>query len=313
MNISELIIQASKSAQRCQRNWDLTKSIPEDIVEVFRQLVINAPTKQNEEFYSVIFLTDRNKIEEIYKYTDFDGQSKESNFEKNSQVLAPLVLIFCKETPSTYRKPETYEYEDKTLENDRLMSIGIISGQIVLSAAQLGLKTGFCGCFNPKEVSRIIDHPKPALLLGIGYPDATKTRVEHQFANKIYVSYDRPITITHIDDKAVNSSRHGVSNKETVEIRYSHNDFANNVEMWNRLFNLSESDLDQLQESLYTIYKETLVNPSNSKITQSNNCCSISWEGKDKESLELFKQRFISLPLIKKIHSDLLLQNWIID
>jgi nitroreductase len=287
--------------------------VPDDIIETLKQLVITAPTKQNEEFYSVIFLTDRNKIEEIYKFTDFDGQFKDNDFEKNSQILAPLVLVFCKETPLTNRKPEIEEYESTAVEKDQLMSIGIVSGQITLAAAQLGLKTGFCGCFNSKEVSKIVDHTKPTLLLGIGYPDSTKSRVEHQYANKIYVSYEKPITIVSIEPNTTTSKTYGLDSKQIIKIDYSHNDFLNNIDTWNNLFNLTAEDLNNLNKTLYDVFKETGINPSNSKITMNETSCTISWEGDSAQALELFKQRFMNIPLIKQIHSELEVQNWKIN
>ncbi len=313
MNIAELLTHSIKIAQRCQRNWDLSKPISDEICNTLKEIVKAAPTKQNEEFYSVIFLTDRKKIEKIYNFTDFLGQITTNDNEKNSQVLAPLLVIFCKETPKTRRKSQDSEYSESVLERDRNMGIGVASGQLALAAAQLGLSTGFCGCFNSNEVSKIIEHHSPSLLLGIGYPDISTERIKHQLTSKLYASYDKPISIITATSNSNIVEKFNCDNKNSIAVEYRHSDFANNIEAWHKSFDLDEALLNELHNDLYKIYKKTLVNPTNSNVLQTNNTCSIVWEGTNKKSLELFKQSFLSVPLIKQINSLLIQQGWEIN
>lgn len=313
MNISKLLIDSIKVAQRCQRNWDLSKVVSDEIVNTLKQIAINAPTKQNEEFYSIIFLSDRKKIEEIYKFTDFLGQVTTNDNEKNSQVLAPLLIIFCKEIPKTRRKSQASEYSSSVIERDRNIGIGIVSGQIALAAAELGLRTGFCGCFNYSKVSDIIGHRAPALLLGVGYADESIDRIKHQWSNKLYASYDKPISIVTATDKSNVVEKFDCTAKSSIAIEYKHKDLANNIDVWNQLFDLDDQLLNELHNELYHIYKKTLINPTNSKVLKNNDGCAIIWEDANQKSLEIFKQNFMNVPLIKKINSSLEEQGWEIN
>jgi len=205
MNILETIKSASETAQRCQRNWDLSKTIPDDILEVLQQVVINAPSKQNEEYYSVIFCTDRDIIENIYNNTLFGSTYEDLDINKNSQVLANLLVIFCKENHVTDRNDDT-DYTD--IHTNRQLALGIASGQLALAASLLGFKTGFCKCFDNIKLNSILGLNKQAeLLLGIGYPDTFKNRREHQYNNTWYPSYNKDITILTIKNKNIISEK----------------------------------------------------------------------------------------------------------
>ena len=50
INIAEIKI-ALETAQRCRRNWDLSKTIPQEHIDLLKYSVINSPAKQNEEYY----------------------------------------------------------------------------------------------------------------------------------------------------------------------------------------------------------------------------------------------------------------------
>ena len=51
MNIIDTIKQSSTLAERCQRNWDISKTIPADELELLKTVIANSPAKQNEEFF----------------------------------------------------------------------------------------------------------------------------------------------------------------------------------------------------------------------------------------------------------------------
>ena len=60
------IKKAIVRSQHTQRNWDLSKNIPEDDLNLFVHSVTNCPSKQNFAFYNAHFITDRSIIEKIH-------------------------------------------------------------------------------------------------------------------------------------------------------------------------------------------------------------------------------------------------------
>ena len=44
-----------KELQKCQRNWDYSKTIPEEHIEHFLWIAKNAPSKQWQGFYDVYY------------------------------------------------------------------------------------------------------------------------------------------------------------------------------------------------------------------------------------------------------------------
>ena len=58
-----------KLSQRCQRNWDLTKSVKDEDIELFKTAVSQCPSKQQRICYNVVFIKNRKIIEDIYNNT----------------------------------------------------------------------------------------------------------------------------------------------------------------------------------------------------------------------------------------------------
>ncbi|MBI33490.1 MAG: hypothetical protein CMD98_06460 [Gammaproteobacteria bacterium] len=199
------------NSQHCQRNWDLSKPIPQEDIDLIIESAIECPTKQNLNFYKVVAITDRKMIEAIYEQTDTDQSSGRSiRWEdgkvdtvmmNNPQTLANVLLAWVEDTPSaTYELsgtliagegamiPDAYSDMRDTInspdfqavaEMDRLISIGIASGYAAWCANMLGYKTGFCKCFEDKPTSDIIGEGNVKLLLGVGHGNPKKNRLEH--------------------------------------------------------------------------------------------------------------------------------------
>lgn len=192
--IIQKLIDASLTGQRCQRNWDLSQTIDDTILSTLKEVVKNSATKQNEEYYDVFFITKRSLIEKIFDLTDTSVPGK------NSQTLAQLLVVFNGRVPDTSRDwvdPMT----DVMLQLNQHQSVGIVSGQLVLAANLLGLRTGFCACFDFSKLSKLLAINSPLLIVGVGIPDDTKIRTAHQFSTKEnnyknYTTYNKPITIT---------------------------------------------------------------------------------------------------------------------
>jgi nitroreductase len=219
----ELLKDAFQISQRCRRNWDLSTSIPLEHLNILKQSVINSPTKQNEEYYSVTFITDRVLIEKIYHHTDFNTDIKMSDLSKNPQVLANLLVVFSKADPKTFRNEQSDYVTEELMSENRNISIGIASGQLALAAALLGYRTGFCGCFDRVAVGDLLED-YPLLLLGIGYPDTNKDRTEHQFSKIKFNTFNKPLRIKNINSPDVTTELISgeVSNKGFItEIKFT--------------------------------------------------------------------------------------------
>lgn len=189
-------------SQHCQRNWDLTKEIAEDDLNLLKHSVSNCPSKQNMAFYKVHFIQDRNLIESIHANTDGFTYNFEQNLtQTNSQVLANLLLVFEATNPfeienDVVRNDEWYEKTVKgsitsnsaeNLIRDTHVAVGIAAGYANLTASMLGLNTGCCSCFDADAVKKLTNaENKIMLLMGIGFKDETKNRRQHQTQNFVF-------------------------------------------------------------------------------------------------------------------------------
>ena len=105
------ISKAIVKSQHCQRNFDLTKRIPEEDMKIMMNAVTECPSKQNIAYYKVHFIEDRDLIEDIHSHTrGFVTNKHESGYETNTQVLANLLVLFERRLP------------DNLLDDDLLIS-----------------------------------------------------------------------------------------------------------------------------------------------------------------------------------------------
>ena len=296
MSLLETIKSASEIAQRCQRNWDLSKIISDDIVDVLKQVVINSPSKQNEEYYSVIFCTNRDIIENIYNNTLTDAASENLDINKNSQVLANLLVIFCKENHNTGRNNDT------DMHTNRQLAIGIAAGQIALSASMLGLRTGFCKCFDSTVVNSLLGVDKSVeLLLGIGYPNNSKNRREHQFNSIWYPSHNKNITVSTIDDKNVILEKFpSTCNTHSICVYFDYSNVDGDMSLDSPIMNFikkHKGTFDQTQRRIDTqvLRKNFNIDPAMlSKHHPENKLVVHSYTGDSQENLELFKSNMLA-------------------
>lgn len=166
------IVNASKNANHCQRNWSFKKQIPSTTVDSLIHVATNMPTKQNLELYRLIVSTNRDLNHSLYQLSiSEDGTPK----NRNSQIDANVVFVYCINT----------EYDSKNsidldLAGAKLhYAIGISSGAVSLAANQMGLRTGFCQCYLGTRVRDLLiskgvklkETDLPELMLGIGIPN----------------------------------------------------------------------------------------------------------------------------------------------
>ena len=197
MEVTHKYIQdAVIKSQHCQRNWDLSKTIPKEDIELLIHAVTNCPSKQNIAYYDVYVISDRNIINEIHDNTDGFLKNVETNeTTTNSQVLANLLFAFVPiknedllTSESKHRNMQTDNLKSNslsagdlhTLERDRHTAIGIASGYLNLTASILGYATGCCACFTPEKLQSIIGSRNHVeLLMGIGIKNENKNRRLH--------------------------------------------------------------------------------------------------------------------------------------
>ena len=188
--------------QRAQRNYDLSKSIPQADLDTLIYTALNSPSKQNETHFKLKVYTDPNLIHNIYDCTkrfgligdNFDKMYKDTDkgvignnkYEvKNSQVLANVVFVYCDDEDNLVggehvlaQKENASEIVKMQFARIKNFSIGISAGQLSLVAALLGYKTGFCSGYSTSQLKAVIKD-EPRLLVGIGYENSNMDRRLH--------------------------------------------------------------------------------------------------------------------------------------
>lgn len=192
--------------QRAQRNYDLTKNIPDDDLKTLINVAINSPSKQNETHFKLKVFTDKKIIEKIHKATKRFALFTEKYVDKmfkddekkgflsndkynvtNSQILANVVFVYCEDEDNIRGGTHRFAKKDgasklvlDTLLEQKSYSMGISTGQLTLSAAMLGYRTGFCSAFDVDKLQEIISSDtEPKLIVGIGYNNENMDRRLH--------------------------------------------------------------------------------------------------------------------------------------
>lgn len=211
-NENKEMIKAILRSQRCQRNWDLSKQIPEEDLEVIKTAATQCPSKQNVQFYKPIFITNREVIEKIHDASMLGGiinkDTKEKRYSTQSQLLANLLVVLVETEDSSQQERSPVTKAGKGLEfsesdynshmehfsseeefysshkdeytRDKNVAVGIAAGYMNLASSLLGYSTGCCQCFKQEEVKEILGIDNQVLLImGIGHKDETRPRREH--------------------------------------------------------------------------------------------------------------------------------------
>lgn len=200
--LKNMLLKAIHKSQHVQRNWDLSKSIPEEDLEIIEQACLGAPSKQNVTFFKPYFITDRDVIERIHKNTTGfyiqDGVKggkapKGDRLTTNPQTLANLLIVFTKNFDKEQAKGSTDQWHNgELMEQDMHQAVGVAAGYVNMTAALLGYSTGCCSCCNKDEIQRILDiDEKPILLMGVGYPDSSKPRRQHHLKDELVFPTNR--------------------------------------------------------------------------------------------------------------------------
>ena len=171
----DLIKIATKGSYHAQRNWDRSKIIPQEDIDVLLEAIKNSPTKQAETHYKVFWSDDIDLIYKVYRktrqftvtpkgsldYTDSDGVTKKEYTIRNSQIYSNLLFAFSYDWDQEQSRTAVHAIVDEgkgsniafnEKERQRSISIGIAIGELILSANLLGYKTGLCSAFWPNEI-----------------------------------------------------------------------------------------------------------------------------------------------------------------
>lgn len=217
----------SQKIRRCQRNWQLDKSLPQQHIELLAEIAKHSPSKQDEAYFDVYVITQRSLIETLYNksdgFTAFEGGDKPENLVvyKNSQSRANAVFLWCPKDPATMRNyyqptdhlnnmndgemkefgtPKDPNEWTRKVENT-YASIGVSMGCTSFAAGSLGYATGFNKSHG--DFDKYIGIPQPRYSLGIGFPLEDKP---HNIDNegKTFHSFslegDRDINVIHVTD-----------------------------------------------------------------------------------------------------------------
>jgi nitroreductase len=201
--IKEVILKS----QKCQRNWDLTKKISNEHMDLLIQAATQCPSKQNVAYYKLNVITNRSYIENIHAATlgfTKNNYDQDTELETNSQALANVLFVFEENNyendltaDSVTRNVQTERLKNNTLTDidrqilnrDKTLAVGVASGYLALLSNQLGYSTGFCSCFDSNKIEKILNtNEKILLLLGVGFADNERNRLEHHNSGYVYPS-----------------------------------------------------------------------------------------------------------------------------
>lgn len=210
----EKIINASKGSYHAQRNWDRTKTIPQEHIDTLLEVIKNSPTKQAETHYKLFWSDDTDFIYDVYRktkhfavtprgtldYTDSHGRTDVEYNVRNSQVYSNLLFAFAYDWDQKESRAHVHAIVDEGKGNSgasyekrrqQSFSLGIAVGELILAANLLGYKTGLCSAFWPSEMKEYFFGQRIELLVGVGYP-TDRPRTEHEEVyNKDIVAVDR--------------------------------------------------------------------------------------------------------------------------
>lgn len=196
------IKKTTEVIRRCQRNWDQSKSIPREHIELLAEVAKNSPAKQDEAYFDVYAITDLSLIEKLYENSDgfTTGvlEGKEFKVWPNSQTRANLVFCWVARQPTTMRNyyQDDHDYvafdsSDKGVNNvkepgapkdadewsrsieNTYTSIGISTACVAQAAARLGYVTGYnknVGDFDEVIELKTSDTVYMRYTLSIGFP-----------------------------------------------------------------------------------------------------------------------------------------------
>jgi len=198
------IKKAIHRSQHTQRNWDLSKEVPQEDLDLILESVTQCPSKQNRPYYKVHAITNRDMIEKIHSKTEGFGLLFTEDGVKsqtNPQTLANVVLVFERneEVKNPYDKVHGKLHD--TAQRDTDMAVGIAAGYCNIVSSMMGYRTGCCLCFNPQDMKETIGlEGEPLLIMGVGHAkEGVSRRVHHMDESyKFTTNRKHKIAVKHV-------------------------------------------------------------------------------------------------------------------
>ena len=201
------VVKAIHRSQHCQRNWDLSREIPKEDIDLIAEAATQCPSKQNISYYRLQFITNRSVIEQIYELTQgaimdpqkmgpVGGYPPRGRSYTNPQTLANLLIIYERKSLDEIdsgefgppRNAETFKKSQGqidegvvfSIEREATMAMGISAGYVNFISNMLGYATGCCQCGDLDGIRDVLGmRNKPALLMGVGYRNEKMNRKIH--------------------------------------------------------------------------------------------------------------------------------------
>ena len=188
------IKEVLSDSQQCQRNWDLSKEVDPEHIELFQEAMINSPSNENNAYFKVHFIKNRELIEGICEYTDGPGPIRPKiDDSRQTQVLANLLVVFEKWDDHGHIHGTEYHVGNRfnlegialpeEIDRDQGNAIGIASGYLILLANLMGYKTGLNICYdydNMEKIKSLMNlHDLPLIMVGIGYGNDKVSPLRH--------------------------------------------------------------------------------------------------------------------------------------
>jgi nitroreductase len=173
--------KAIHRSQHCQRNWDLSREIPEEDLDLIITAATQCPSKQNIAHYKVHAITNREIIEKIHDNT----VGFQVNYT-NSQVLANLLIVL--EYNPVREHKNLFSFNSDLTQNEKAdsflrdahMAVGVAAGYINVISSIAGYSTGCCACFNNQGIKELLNLENDILLMmGIGFKNSELNRRVH--------------------------------------------------------------------------------------------------------------------------------------
>jgi nitroreductase len=186
--------QIINSIRQCQRNWDLSKDIPQEHLDHLIYIATHSPSKQDEAYYNLHVITNKELIQELLNHTfAFSIPVVANQFSinlRNTQMGANAYFLWTRKDPPTQRemtfKGVSYSTDDTRRKENAYAMIGIAMGLVAYAAGSLGYKTGFNSNHGQSHGSMHIwknklgipENEDVTFGLGIGFPQEDRARNE---------------------------------------------------------------------------------------------------------------------------------------
>ena len=208
----EFIIKCMHESRKAQRNWS-DKKVDQETIDFLTEIAVNAPSKQNEVDFTLAVITNEDMLKEHReRFTWGYHWAKTNSALHNTQVHSPCIFVWGKTEPEDLCKdihaadeegPGVNMMFEHEFSKTQMKSIGISSGQMVLAAHMMGLKTGYNqntmhnGDAGGSEWRKFLGYPEddvyePIIVVGVGYPDESL---------KWYQTRETEYLVAHPDEK----------------------------------------------------------------------------------------------------------------